>query len=89
MDNRYDDLYSILTYFIGLGKAGSTTEPYVQRHEFEGRKLGRQGREWANKVLRKEDIEVRMPTLCMLVLILTRAKDIHVPALIGIRPSRR
>lgn len=61
MDNRYDDLYSILTYFIGLGSPSSSTmkgEPYVQRHDFEGRKLGRQGREWASKVLRKEDLEV-------------------------------
>ena len=62
MDNRYDDLYSILTYFIGLGNpssAGKKGEPYVQRHDFEARKLGRQGREWASKVLRREDIEVR------------------------------
>ncbi|KAH8599873.1 glycosyltransferase family 90 protein [Bisporella sp. PMI_857] len=61
MDNRYDELYSILTYFIGLGSptnAGSAADPYVQRHEFEGRKLARQGKEWANKVLRKEDLEI-------------------------------
>ena len=63
MDNRYDDLYSILTYFIGLGSpqvAGRNEEPYVQRHDFEGRKLAQQGREWASKVLRKEDLEVRV-----------------------------
>ncbi|RAL64825.1 hypothetical protein DID88_001422 [Monilinia fructigena] len=61
LDNRYDDLYSILTYFIGLGDAnskGKDGKPYVQRHDFEARKLGRQGAEWANKVLRKEDIEI-------------------------------
>lgn len=61
LDNRYDELYSLLTYFIGLGDAnskGSDGRPYVQRHDFEARKLGRQGSEWANKVLRKEDIEV-------------------------------
>ena len=61
LDNRYDELYSILTYFIGLGSpssAGKKGEPYVQRHDFEARKLGRQGREWASKVLRREDIEV-------------------------------
>ncbi|TVY83473.1 Beta-1,2-xylosyltransferase [Lachnellula suecica] len=60
MDNRYDDIYSILTYFIGLGKPEETNQPYVQRHNFEGRKLGQQGREWASKVLRKEDIEIYM-----------------------------
>jgi hypothetical protein len=62
LDNRYDDLYSILTYFIGLGDpktAGRDGKPYVQRHDFEARKLGRQGREWAARVLRTEDIEVK------------------------------
>jgi hypothetical protein len=59
MDNRYDDLYSILTYFLGLGKrARLSDQPYMPRHDFEARKLGRQGREWAKKVLRKEDVEV-------------------------------
>ncbi len=61
LDNRYDELYAILTYFIGLG---SQTEPpkaevpYIARHDFEARKLGRQGREWAAKVLRREDLQV-------------------------------
>lgn len=61
LDVRYDELYSILTYFIGLGdpsNGGRNGEPYVQRHDFEARKLGRQGREWASKVLRREDLEV-------------------------------
>lgn len=58
LDNRYDELYSLLTYFIGYGKPNYKGEPYVPRHDFEARKLGRQGREWAEKVLRKEDIEV-------------------------------
>ncbi|PSS13111.1 glycosyltransferase family 90 protein [Amorphotheca resinae ATCC 22711] len=61
LDNRFDELYSILTYFIGLGSpsdAGKEGVPYVQRHDFEGRKLGQQGREWASKVLRPEDIEI-------------------------------
>lgn len=60
LDNRYDDLYSILTYFIGLGSPISSKRgfPYVQRHDFEARKIGQQGRDWAAKVLRREDIEV-------------------------------
>jgi len=64
LDNRFDEIYSILTYFIGLGSpmdAGDSHRPYVPRHDFEARKLGRQGREWAAKVLRKEDLEVRHP----------------------------
>ncbi|CAG8956614.1 hypothetical protein HYFRA_00011925 [Hymenoscyphus fraxineus] len=60
MDNRYDELYSILTYFLGYGKSSDPTQPYVPRHDFEARKLGRQGREWAKKVLRRDDIEIYM-----------------------------
>lgn len=68
MDNRYDDVYSILTYFIGLGTAGtektssdgSVTHPYVERHDREAKRLADQGREWAKKVLRREDIEIYM-----------------------------
>ncbi|KAE8450914.1 hypothetical protein EG329_005354 [Mollisiaceae sp. DMI_Dod_QoI] len=60
LDSRYDELYSILTYFIGLGNHSvlANGQPYVPRHDFEARKLGRQGREWASKVLRREDIEI-------------------------------
>jgi hypothetical protein len=64
LDNRFDELYSILTYFIGLGNPADPDKngaPYVQRHDFEARKLGRQGQEWASKVLRREDIEVSLP----------------------------
>ena len=61
MDNRYDDLYSLLTYFIGLGNpetAGKPGEVFVAKHDTEAKRIALQGREWANKVLRKEDIEV-------------------------------
>ena len=82
MDNRYDDIYSILTYFMGFGdpsNAGKKGQPYVQRHDFEGRKLGRQGREWASKVLRREDIEVSAssPSTSSRV---TRCSDLYLPA---------
>lgn len=70
MDNRYDDMYSILTYFIGLDKAeeettsddGSIRHPSVARHDREAKRLADQGREWAKKVLRREDIEVSSGT---------------------------
>jgi hypothetical protein len=69
VDNRYDDLYSLLTYFAGYGKPGTQRvegddyangDVYMPSHEAEGKKLARQGREWAKKVLRREDIEVYM-----------------------------
>ncbi|KAI9698824.1 MAG: hypothetical protein M1836_003934 [Candelina mexicana] len=60
MDNRYDDVYSLLTYFIGLRSKGKTPKEsaYVSRHDFEGKRIARQGREWAGKVLRRDDIEI-------------------------------
>lgn len=63
LDNRYDDLYSIMTYFLGVGSPtdkSAEAGPYMPRHEFEGQKLAQQGREWADQVLRLEDIEVRL-----------------------------
>lgn len=65
MDNRYDDVYTILTYFLGVGTppdqvaAGPHEGAYVMRHDAEGKRLADQGREWAKKVLRRDDIEVR------------------------------
>jgi len=61
-DNRFDDIYSLLTYFIGLGNpttAGTDGKPYMPRHDFEAQTIGKQGREWAETVLRLEDMEVR------------------------------
>lgn len=60
MDSRYDDVYTILTYFLGVGTppAGAHDSPYVMRHDAEGKRLADQGREWAKKVLRRDDIEV-------------------------------
>lgn len=67
VDQRYDDLYSLLTYFIGYGKAGSQRsagddyangDAYIPAHEAEAKKIADQGRDWANKALRREDIEV-------------------------------
>ena len=69
MDNRYDDLYSLLTYFLGAGTpvgeqaiASATTygDAYVARHDTEGKRIADQGREWARKVLRRDDMEVSL-----------------------------
>jgi len=62
LDNRYDDIYTILTYFTGIGNGNPSErrpdEPYVERHDVEGKRLALQGREWAQKVLRNEDLQV-------------------------------
>lgn len=66
IDNRYDDIYTLLTYFIGEGTAieggpgdrSSKNTVYVARHDNEAKRIASQGSEWAKKVLRREDIEV-------------------------------
>ena len=68
MDNRYDDIYTLLTYFLGVGIPHDKREPghddangkaFVAKHDVEGKRIADQGREWAKKVLRRDDIEVR------------------------------
>ncbi|KAK3701232.1 hypothetical protein LTR37_015611 [Vermiconidia calcicola] len=54
LDNRFDDLYSLLTYFVGL----ETPPLTLPRHDNEAYKLAHQGREWAAKVLRREDMDI-------------------------------
>lgn len=58
VDNRYDDLYSLLTYFMGLGlQEDADTEQYVPMHDREAQILAYQGMEWGRRVLRREDME--------------------------------
>ena len=73
VDNRYDDLYSLLTYFAGYGSptgpdasaAEQSRNVFISPHPEEAKRLARQGREWANKVLRRDDIEVYMYRLLL------------------------
>jgi len=69
VDNRYDDLYSLMTYFVGYGKPNMehaleeqdlNPQVYIAPHAKEAQTLAKQGREWSNKSLRREDIEVYM-----------------------------
>lgn len=73
MDNRYDDVYTLLTYFLGVGTPPESRTPdtrdangkaYVSRHDVEGTRIAGQGREWAKKVLRRDDIEVMISIQC-------------------------
>lgn len=56
MDNRFDDLWSLLTYLIGYRDESAGVE--VARHDYEAYRIAKQGKEWAEKVLRREDREV-------------------------------
>lgn len=55
-DLRLHDVWSTFGYFAGVrdGLGGTLMEP----HHHEGERIAEQGREWAHKVLRKEDMEI-------------------------------
>ncbi|KAJ6261984.1 Beta-1,2-xylosyltransferase [Drechslerella dactyloides] len=66
MDNRYDDLYALLTYFMGLEKGATGSDgAYVPRHDTEAKRIADRSREWATQVLRKEDVEIYMMRLIL------------------------
>lgn len=57
LDLRLHGVYSTLAYFAGIKTAkGTQMEPRVK----EGARMAEEGREWAGKVLRKEDMEIYM-----------------------------
>jgi hypothetical protein len=54
MDNRFQDFYGIMEYFVGYeGK-----EIKVEGHDAAAEKIAMAGQAWANKVLRKEDMQI-------------------------------
>jgi hypothetical protein len=54
MDNRFMDFWGIMEYFLGYdGK-----DIKVEGHDKEAEKIATAGQEWANKVLRPEDMQI-------------------------------
>ena len=60
LDLRGHGLYATLAYFTGLLMEGKGGKVVVESHEREAERIARQGREWAEQVLRKEDMEIYM-----------------------------
>ena len=60
LDLRLHGVFSALAYFAGLeGKdPRSGKELYIGKHLKEAESIAEEGRAWANKVLRKEDMEI-------------------------------
>lgn len=61
MDNSFIDIYGILDYFLGtrrvvLSEDGRTI--VNEGHDKEAKKIAQAGKDWAEKVLRKEDMQV-------------------------------
>ncbi|KAJ5578065.1 CAZyme family GT90 [Penicillium hispanicum] len=70
MDNRYTDLYSLMTYFIGLHPAAEEDSlpspgPYVPRHDFQAEVIAAQSREWAHLSLRDDDLDIYLYLLLL------------------------
>ncbi|KAI1264762.1 glycosyltransferase family 90 protein [Xylariaceae sp. FL1019] len=54
MDNRFGDYYGIMEYFLGYKGPGGS----AKAHDREAKRIAMQGKEWADRVLRKEDMQV-------------------------------
>jgi hypothetical protein len=54
MDNRFMDFYGIMEYFLGY--EGENIQ--VKGHDVQAERIAMEGQEWANKVLRKEDMQI-------------------------------
>lgn len=58
MDNRYGDWYGIMEYFIGYERSSPG-------HSAAGKLIAKAGKDWADKVLRKEDMEIYLLRLLL------------------------
>lgn len=56
MDNRYGDYYGIMEYFLGYNPVNGGKK--IEGHDKEAKKIAMDGKEWAEKVLRQEDMQV-------------------------------
>jgi hypothetical protein len=72
LDNRYHELYALMTYFIGLdtppslSQNGSLTRgPSVRGHDFEASVIAAQSRQWAQSVLRDDDLDIYLYLLLL------------------------
>jgi hypothetical protein len=57
VDGRLHDVWHLIGYFAGTEKAEKGSG---NGHSLEGERIAEEGREWAGKVLRKEDMEIYM-----------------------------
>ena len=59
LDLRWQGLWSTLAYFSGVEVPSGNFKP-MGAHTLKGERIAEGGRKWANKVLRKEDMEIYM-----------------------------
>ncbi|QSZ31176.1 hypothetical protein DSL72_000739 [Monilinia vaccinii-corymbosi] len=61
MDNRYMDFYGIMQYFLGY--EGENFR--VEGHDADAERIAMAGQQWANKVLRREDMQIYVMRLLL------------------------
>ena len=60
LDLRGQGFWATLAYFAGMEGTVNGRHVKLEPHDAEGEAIAENGREWANKVLRKEDMEIYM-----------------------------
>lgn len=58
LDLRLHDVWSVLAYFAGVKGEVDGRSVSMEPHEKEGGHIAQSGREWVEKVMRKEDMEI-------------------------------
>jgi len=58
MNNRFSDYYSLLAYFVGCEADVCGEDGVVDGHDKEAENIAMAGKEWAEKVLRKVDMQI-------------------------------
>lgn len=68
MDNMFVDVYGILEYFLGTrekSKEGGDVNAVMKWRDDAAEKIALRGKEWAERVLRKEDMQIYMLRLLL------------------------
>ncbi len=58
MDNRFGDFYGIMEYFRGSEGVAGERDGRIEAHDAAAEKIAADGKQWAEGVLRKEDMQI-------------------------------
>ena len=64
LDNTFIDVYGVMEYFVGDGLRKSD-ETKLHGHDAQAKCIAEEGKAWAEKVLRKEDMQVYVMRLLL------------------------
>jgi hypothetical protein len=64
LDNTFIDVYGVMEYFVGDG-LGKNDEAKPHGHDAQAKRIAEEGKAWAEKVLRKEDMLIYVMRLLL------------------------